>query len=357
MNYKASINYRVLLLQDAPLTDVNKLEATDADSNENSWISYAITEVECEKDTMKICPTDANDLFKVSGNAETVTQNVKADIKSNKPLTNKYGEYLVTVVATDHGTPSLSSEPQRYRFCINDVNNNAPVIQFPERIVVHQDNSTGQLLDDSGMEIPFILANDDDFDKNGLVKFTLEPNDVFDLTGQEGNQAKLYLKGGDLSQIEETVVTIKACDSPTGEDQLCSTQKLTIRTRFISDVEPEFAENSFDALLVENDSTVSVSLPKATDKNNDDEEEGLNQAIYYFIISGEPEDFGDYFTLGADDPVLSLKKPLDAYITDQYTLTVQTTNSPKPPFPNPASKSLLSVNITVIEFGKMWRVA
>lgn len=300
---------------------------------------------------MKTCPTDKNELFKVSGNTENVTQNVKADIRSNKTLTNKYGEYLVTVVATDHGDPALSSDPQKYRFCIVDENNNSPVIDYPLRIVIHQDEVTGQLIDDStGNEIPLINATDDDFGKNGEVGFTLEPNDVFSLRPQGANQAKLVLNAGvDLNQIPETLVAINACDSPADGDPKCSKQDLTIKPLTKTEFEPEFPVGSFEKMLRENDTAASVTLPKASDRNNDDSDdtEVEPQAIYYFIISGEPEDYEDYFTLEAENPLLSLKKPLDASICDQYTLTVQTTNKPDLPHPNPGSASLLSVNITV----------
>ncbi|XP_072558078.1 protocadherin gamma-A11-like isoform X47 [Paramormyrops kingsleyae] len=82
-----------------------------------------------------------------------------------------HAEYNITITATDHGSPSLSSE-KTLHIRVSDVNDNAPVFEKRSYDVRLVENNT------PGVSIFTVKANDADCCQNARVSYLLEDSEV-----------------------------------------------------------------------------------------------------------------------------------------------------------------------------------
>ncbi|XP_031654384.1 protocadherin gamma-A10 isoform X9 [Oncorhynchus kisutch] len=197
--------------EDSPLgTTIGIIHVKDLDSGENGQVS---------------CSLDQNIPFNIKSNLRNYYTLVTDAVLDRESVS----EYNITVVATDAGSPSLSSK-KTFHLKVSDVNDNAPV--FPHGVYtsyIAENNSPG-------VSIFTVRAKDTDSNQNARISYIIEDTDV------SGTPVSVYvsvnaesgvihaLRSFDYEQIKQFKLVVKAQDG--GSPQLSSNVSVTI---FIQD--------------------------------------------------------------------------------------------------------------------------
>ncbi|PVD37770.1 hypothetical protein C0Q70_00371 [Pomacea canaliculata] len=140
-----------------------------------------------------------------------------------------------TLVATDNGSPALSSNVTVVVNVI-DANDNAPNITNANTTFFVFENAT---LD---TWVALITAEDRDEGGNGRVSFGFE-DDVqdFDITTDPGNNGAITVKNTlDREKKDTYTLSVVALDNPTSDFKLRSTKQIEIKVLDVNDNAPEF---------------------------------------------------------------------------------------------------------------------
>ncbi|XP_038556086.1 protocadherin gamma-A11-like [Micropterus salmoides] len=181
------------ILEDAPLgTTIAVINVKDADSEKNGQLK---------------CTIDTTLPFKIQSSL-TNYYNLVADQHFDREKTS---EYDITVIATDSGSPPLSSSVT-LQLRISDVNDNVPVFDKNSYSAYVTENNS------PGMSITTVSARDSDWHQNARVSYFLEDTQIC------GNPVSSYVsinsetgvlhavRSFDYEQIKELQLTVKAQD-------------------------------------------------------------------------------------------------------------------------------------------------
>ncbi|XP_024919199.1 protocadherin gamma-A3-like isoform X19 [Cynoglossus semilaevis] len=139
--------------EDSPVgTTIGMINVKDVDSGENGQIR---------------CSIEGNVPFKIKSNV----RNYFAVITDGALDRERLSEFNITVVASDAGSPPLSSK-RKFHLKVSDVNDNAPV--FP------QDVYSAYILENNspGVSILSVKAKDSDENQNARVSYILEACEI-----------------------------------------------------------------------------------------------------------------------------------------------------------------------------------
>ncbi|XP_071254521.1 protocadherin gamma-A11-like isoform X12 [Salvelinus alpinus] len=193
-----------------PGTTIGIINVKDVDSGENGQVS---------------CNLDQNIPFKIKSNLRNYYTLVTDAVLDRESVL----EYNITVVATDAGSPPLSSR-RTFHLKVSDVNDNAPV--FPHGVYnsfVAENNSPG-------VSILTVRAKDTDANQNARISYIIEDSDV------SGTPMSAYVsvnaesgvinavRSFDYEQIKQLKLVVKAQDG--GSPPLSSNVSVNI---FIQD--------------------------------------------------------------------------------------------------------------------------
>ncbi|XP_066993174.2 cadherin-AgCad1 [Anabrus simplex] len=293
-------------------------EDKDEPGNKNSQFHYFLESDEDE--------SDEDDLFSV----ETVDpEKWIINITTKQDLTGKYGKYNVTIGAIDHGDPPLNSS-KSYIICVTDLNDNPPVIEYPEEnmsLFLHSTQLLNSQLKDIKLNpIQDFQATDadDSSTNNGLVTFSILGNNAtleyFKLINSPGTaRLVLYREPPSTENIFE--LTLIASDN--GEPKLYS-EKRTIKIVIVNmdDIPPKFEKATQVMTIPENTIDFRQKIYEAEDANNKGltEEDEYWQKTLYNITGGNTEGI---FKLDKNTGELTLTKELDYEQQESYSLTIQ----------------------------------
>ncbi|XP_026213731.1 protocadherin gamma-A10-like [Anabas testudineus] len=181
------------VLEDAPLgTTIAVINVKDADSEKNGQIT---------------CVIDKTLPFKIQSSI-TSYYNLVADQHFDRE-TNP--EYAITILATDSGSPALSSSVT-LQLKISDVNDNAPLFDKNSYFAHVTENNS------PGMSITTLSAKDSDWNQNAKISYFLED------THTSGSPISSYVsinsetgvlhavRSFDYEQIKEIQLVVKAQD-------------------------------------------------------------------------------------------------------------------------------------------------
>ncbi|KAM4732191.1 protocadherin gamma-A3-like [Anableps anableps] len=135
-----------------PGTTVGVFNVKDADSERNGQIK---------------CSVDSNFPFKIQSSL-TDYYNLLSDVALDRETTS---EYNITITATDHGSPSLSSSAVLY-LKVSDVNDNPPIFENPNYSATIVENNT------PGFSIFSLSARDSDWKQNAKISYFLENTEI-----------------------------------------------------------------------------------------------------------------------------------------------------------------------------------
>ncbi|KAK2163195.1 hypothetical protein LSH36_84g09030 [Paralvinella palmiformis] len=185
--------------------------------------------------------------------------------------------FEVTVIAQDHGSPSLSSS-QSVHIVMMDVNDHTPLF---EKLSYEVSVSEAQPVNDRFFRV---IAEDDDIGLNGEVSYHI-------VGGNENGQFGVFPDGVlyiakvlDRETRDVYVLTIRALDA--GVEPRSSLANITVRVLDANDNMPEFTNDTFHFYLQEGSEILtSVGIISAMDADT-----GLNAEISY-RIEGEHKGF------------------------------------------------------------------
>ncbi|XP_049897603.1 protocadherin gamma-A10-like isoform X15 [Epinephelus moara] len=179
--------------EDAPLgTTIAVINVKDADSEKNGQVK---------------CTMDNALPFKIQSSL-TNYYNLVADQHFDRESTS---EYDITIIATDSGSPSLSSSVT-LQLKISDVNDNVPLFDKNSYAAYVTENNS------PGMSITAVSARDSDWNQNARISYFLEDtqisgNPVSNYVSINSETGVLHaLRSFDYEQMKELKLIVKAQD-------------------------------------------------------------------------------------------------------------------------------------------------
>ncbi|CAH1802941.1 unnamed protein product, partial [Owenia fusiformis] len=283
--------YKLSILEDTPAgTNVTIITAYDIDSaGPNNTIAY------------RIVGGDTVNKFMVHAEDGTIGSITELDRESQE-------SYLMYIMATDAGTPALSSMAA-VSITLIDVNDNSPVFQLETYEATVRENRA------RGEQVVYVLATDEDAGLNSKVTYNIsaqsDPNGHFyvdDNTGRIHTTASL-----DRESIDRYTLIVLAADS--GLPSLTSSATVTVNVADENDNDPIFKDLPYRTSIHEN----TTRLAQALQINAVDYDTEQNAMLIYRIHSGNIN--GD-FTINSMSGSITIEKELDRERINQYKIVV-----------------------------------
>lgn len=253
------------------------VSATDSDTTgENSGVTYMIdTSAESGSGDVLIGATTTPDSLQ---DLPFTVDIFSGDVTVTGPLDFDAGVtlYEFTVLATDSGSPTLSSS-SRVRVRVTDVNDNPPEFINALFSFTLEENTLFP------STVVLISARDPDTGAGGQVQFSLQGTSTFSINPTTG---LLSLTGPlDFESNRTHIFVVIASDL--GSPRLSSQETVTISVRNVNDNRPVFSQPSYTFRVPENSAFSETVV--ATDADDD--------AITYRAVSG--------FVLGVELDIFS----------------------------------------------------
>lgn len=288
-----------------PKDTITLLKASDADdpNTPNGQVAFAILAGN-EKKLFELEPVDA----------------WSARLSSVGSLKGRYGNYSLTVEATDLGSPPKSAIAN-LDICITDFNDNAPIFVSPPH------NTTIRIAENAtvGSEVITVVAEDSDIGQNAAVSYRLKQ----DLSGDwrtfsiDTTTGLITLKKPlDRETQKIYQIRVEAYDHgvPT---PLSSDLDLTIYVRNINDYQPQFLVDEYTVNFTEHALPGSErrQIVETVDKDDIDmdEDDPLTPVCYYIVGGNE----GNWFKIEPLTHQISATRELDREVTDKYEVVVK----------------------------------
>ncbi|NXU65158.1 CELR3 protein, partial [Horornis vulcanius] len=264
---------------------VLSVSATDLDLGNNAVISYSLM--------------NHSDDFHINNDTGEITLSSNLDhITADTVVT-------LTVVATDHGVPQLSSN-------VEDINDNPPV--FSAWIQTHLSAPENA----AGLDLGTFSATDLDIGDNALISYSLQDDfaGTFHINNSTG---KLMTKNPlDREVMDSYELKIMATDS--GKPPQSASLVLSIAVEDVNDNPPVFPQKSYSVTVRENEPPHVILSAVATDADI-----GYN-AIIHYTITGETTSFH----VGELSGDISTLQPLDYESHSQYMFILKAFNPGEP---------------------------
>ncbi|XP_035677121.1 protocadherin Fat 4-like [Branchiostoma floridae] len=215
--------------------------------------------------------------------------------------------YVLTVTATDMGSPALSSSVYVY-VNVTDVNDNQPSCSsYVVNIELDEDVNVGTTL-------ASFNCTDQDISNNADLSYSIVSGDTtsrFAMVLNELQVLNLDYEGDDWYYLTLAVVD-------NGSPALSANITVSVHVNPVNEFTPVFNDSSYSTNLYENitSGTVVVTVG-ATDGDRSDQAQGM---VRYSIVSGNT---GNKFSIADDTGEISVVRPLDRETTDFYNLTVR----------------------------------
>uniref|UniRef100_A0A1A8IEC4 Protocadherin 18a n=1 Tax=Nothobranchius kuhntae TaxID=321403 RepID=A0A1A8IEC4_NOTKU len=201
----------------------------------------------------------------------------------------KRSEFSLTVVAEDHGTPSLSTV-KHFTVHVTDENDNPPRFEKGRYEIFKSENNA------PGAYLTSIMATDPDLDANGQVSYSILENSIHGspistfVTIDPSNGAIYALRTFDREDLSQISFVVQARDA--GKPALTSNATVTLNILDENDNPPviimpqlwNFTANVPASKFTEAGQLVTVV--KATDRDT-----GVNAELICSIVNGNEEGF------------------------------------------------------------------
>ncbi|KAM3867185.1 protocadherin gamma-A11-like [Diretmus argenteus] len=175
-----------------PGTTIGIINVKDLDSGDNGQVT---------------CSIDRNAPFKIKSNLRNYYTLVTDSVLDRETVS----DYNITVVATDAGSPPLSSK-KTFHLKVSDVNDNAPV--FPRGVYnafITENNSPG-------VSVLTVRAKDPDGNQNARISYILEDSaiggsPVSQYVSVNAESGVIHaVRSFDYEQIKQLIIVVKAQD-------------------------------------------------------------------------------------------------------------------------------------------------
>ncbi|XP_060527638.1 protocadherin-like wing polarity protein stan isoform X2 [Cylas formicarius] len=239
-------------------TTVLVVSATDNDVGLNAQITYSLGEELSSDSAFSINPQTGAVVTKKLLDREIISG------------------YLLTVTATDGGSPAMSDTTD-VEISVLDVNDNYPVFK--------QVAYSGSIPEDAlvGTSVVQVAATDADVGLNGRIRYTLSEKDLEDGSFVIDPTSGVIRTNKGLDRESVAYYELEAYAIDRGSPTLSSSVPVTIRIEDINDSPPEFSSDKLVFYIPEN-SPVGSTVGEIYAKDPD---EGVNAIVQYSIIGGE----------------------------------------------------------------------
>ncbi|XP_063697547.1 cadherin-related tumor suppressor [Culicoides brevitarsis] len=277
-----------------PNTLITTLTAVDLDQGTNGSVVYSLHPIDSYK---------YSKIFAI----DSISGRLVAKIKLDREIASSY---KLRIIAQDQGVPSLSSEAVVH-VTINDINDNFPII-YPTQIFIILDEYTP-----IGTQVAQVTATDADTGSNGVVSYSFEKSDLFNLDSKTGaifvkNSVKNYLGQSQKFKVHASDGGNKYAQTPA-----------TIQIMKKNDVKNvNFAQNEYNFELVEDNGNLPPVLGRKVGQvkvENRGLQNFIAESLEFFIVDGDPN---GNFKVDSRSGVISTAKAIDRELIQQYSLTI-----------------------------------
>ncbi|XP_036933417.1 protocadherin beta-16-like [Acanthopagrus latus] len=302
--------YKATVIENASRgTNIVTVNATDADSGSNGYITYSISNVK----------SNIADLLSIDQVSGTLFVSGPIDFEKDK-------KYELRIDAKDQGGLTDSS---KVIIEVTDVNDNAPIL--------NEMSFTSPVSEDSPLGTTIGIINIKDFDsgENGQVSCRIEQNAPFKVKSSLRNYYTLVTDTVlDRERVSEYNITVVATDA--GMPPLSTKKTFHLKVSDVNDNAPVFPQSVYNAFISENNSPgVSVLTLRAQDPD-----ENQNARISYILedanIGASP--VSEYVSINAESGVIHAVRSFDYEQIKLLVFVVKAQDGGSPP---------LSSNVTV----------
>ncbi|XP_030001922.1 protocadherin beta-16-like [Sphaeramia orbicularis] len=302
--------YKASVIENAAIgTNIVTVNATDADSGSNGYITYSMSNVKSNIAELLSIDQVSGALF-VAG---------PIDFEKDK-------KYELRIDAKDQGGLTDSS---KVIIDVIDVNDNAPIINVM--------SFTSPVSEDSppGTTIGIINIKDLDSGENGQVSCRIEQNLPFKIKSNLRNYYTFVTDAAlDREMVSEYNVTVVATDA--GNPPLSTKRVFNLKVSDVNDNAPVFSQSVYNAFITENNSPgVSLLTVKA-----EDSDENQNARVSYFLENSkfEGSPVSHCVSVNAESGVVHAVRSFDYEQVKHLVFVIKAQDGGSPP---------LSSNVTV----------
>lgn len=296
-----NLPYHALVQKDAEVGQViRQVTAMDSDTGSNADVRYHLQEL--------------NEYIQISANGEL-------SLKKSFEMDSVDSEFLVTVVATDGGVPSLSATVE---MPITVVDKAIPVfekpfysLEIPENVQLHIPIIHVQASNSEGPRVVYTITEGD-------------PYNQFYINFNTG--VVQVVQPLDFETHPAYKLSVRATDSLTGAK---ADVFVDIILEDVNDNPPVFLDKSYNASLSE----ASVIGTAVVQVSAVDADTGNNKLLFYQIANND-----DYFTIDRDTGMIWTSRMLDHEEKKQHKLTIRAVDGGVP-----ALSSEVTVMIDVMD--------
>ena len=302
-------HYSAILPEDTPLDYIIiSVTASDADISSNAEITFSLSE-------------DFNSTFTIDSYSGISTLSFQLDFE-------RQHNYTFFVIATDHGSPPLSTSAM-VTITVTDLNDNPPTF---DSHTYHTSIPENAILGTPVFQIP---ATDADSTSNGELRYSI-------LAGNLGSPFLLDEVSGlislqdhlDREVMEGYTLSLRAVDQ--GSPQFTAEAELLVEVTDVNDHVPEFGSNVYRVSVPEQSGIgTSVVVVEATD-----DDVGVNANLTYSIIAGDPQ---GKFAIDPHTGEVTVTGALDFETIPSYSLTILVSDQGEPE--SHSSTVILSVSV------------
>ena len=290
-------------------TNIVTVNATDADSGSNGYITYSISNVK----------SNIADLLSIDQISGVLSVSGPIDFEKDK-------KFELRIDAKDQGGLTDSS---KVIIEVSDVNDNAPSISVM--------SFTSPVSEDSppGTTIGIINVKDLDSGDNGQVSCRIEQNAPFKIKSNLRNYYTLVTDTVlDRESASEYNITVVATDA--GSPPLSTQRTFNLKVSDVNDNAPVFSKSLYSSFIIENNSP-GISVLTVVAKDPD---ENQNARISYILedtkIGGSPVSHS--VSVNAESGVIHVVRSFDYEQIKELAFVVKAQDGGSPP---------LSCNVTV----------
>ncbi|XP_062835558.1 protocadherin gamma-B1 isoform X30 [Anolis carolinensis] len=247
-------------------------------------------------------------------------------------------EYNVTIIATDKGTPTLSTE-KIISLKISDINDNSPTFEKSSYTVFVQENNP------SGSSIFQVRASDPDLERNGQITYSLLRSNIHELPllsylSINSESGTIYAQRSfDYEQSREIQVKVRAQDG--GSPPLSSTATVKV---FILDQNDKSPQILYPSQGLEG-SALFEMVPRSAEEGYlvtkvvaVDADSGHNAWLSYHLVQAtEP----GLFTIGAHNGEIRTSRTFLERDTLKQRLVILVKDNGQPPLSSSVSLNLV----------------
>ncbi len=267
MSNSQTITITVNNINEAPVFTSNN--DVTVDENQTATLTVTASDPESNPVTYSLpAGTGDNNLFTINSTSGVLTFNTAPDFE-NPTDSDTNNIYLVTVVAADNQTPSLSNN-QDLTITVNNVNE-----------VPTANNDTYSVNEDNTLSInaPGVINNDTDEEDDNLIAYlrdnvsngnlTFNPDGSFTYSSKENyngtDQFSYYVNDGNSNSTDATVTIIinPQNDTPVAYDDtynIIEDHTLTVNTPGVLANDIDIDDNSLTATLISTTSNGTLTL-------------------------------------------------------------------------------------------------